>query len=246
MFGRDAHDTHVATRRRGLKSVAWVLAVASVVSFGIAGWVYLQQRSAVDAFVAPVPASKLGTLSEKAIPPGKAAPKTTSLPATVVIPIIPVQVFIPNIGVNTKVISKPTEYAWDAWLGRKVDQFGVPDDMFSVAWWSSGAKPGSADNSLAVLLGHTTINGYGVFNDLGRLKIGEHITLESKDRKVLRFEVIGVKRGISKSDPTALQTVLTHPPAGARLALITCSGDVSGQHQSRKDNTVVFARLVTS
>jgi len=155
-------------------------------------------------------------------------------------------VFIPSLGVNTKVVSKPTEYAWDAWLGRKVDQFGVPDDMLTVAWWSSGPKPGSAGNMVSVLLGHTQISGYGVFNNLGQLKIGQSITLESKDRKVLRFKVIGVEQGISKTDPAALQTALTHPPVGARLALITCSGDVSGPHRSREDNTVVFAGLVTS
>jgi len=201
----------------------------------------------IDAFAAPVPSPTLGRPSETATPPGKAAPKTTSLPATVAIPIVPAQIFIPNLGVNTKVVSKPTAYnVWDAWLRRKVDQFGVPDDMYSVAWWSSGPRPGSADNSLSVLLGHTQINGYGVFNDLGQLKVGEPITLESKDHQVLRFKVIGVKPKISKIDSAALQAALTHPPAGARLALITCSGGVSGQHQSHVANTVVFAGLATS
>ena len=225
----------------------WVPVVAMFICLVTAGWFYFQSRSEIGSFAAPVPASTMGTPSQTATESGKAAPKTASPPATLVIPMVPVQIFIPTIGVNTKVVAKPTVYhIWDAWLGRKVDQFGVPRDMFTVAWWSSGPKPGSADGAMAVLLGHTEIGGYGVFNDLGRLKIGEPITLESKDRKVLRFEVVGVKPGISKTDPAALQGILTHPPTGARLALITCSGAVSGPQQSRKDNTVVFAGLATS
>lgn len=97
-----------------------------------------------------------------------------------------------------------------------------------------------------MILGHHQIGGYGVFNRLGELRPGpqDPIMLESKDHVVQRLEVIKVRNGISKSDPNALRSALQHPPVGADVAFVTCSGDVSSSLGSHADNTIVFARIV--
>lgn len=134
----------------------------------------------------------------------------------------------------------------DAFLGGKlVPSFTTPPDtaqgMMTTTWWSSGPKPGAPGT--AVILGHTQIGGYGVFNHLGQLRAGQVVGV-SGHGVTLKFEVILTRSGIKKTDATALRGTLEHPPAGARLALITCSGHFNG-HES-VENTVVFAKLVAS
>ena len=50
----------------------------------------------------------------------------------------------------------------------------------------------------------------------------------------------GVAAAIATPDPP---TTSTAAPAGATLALITCSGDIDETLSSHEDNTVVFATL---
>jgi hypothetical protein len=54
-----------------------------------------------------------------------------------------------------------------------------------------------------------------------------------------------VHTGISKRDPTALQTLLANHPRLARLALLTCSGTFNQGFRESAENTVVFAKLVS-
>jgi hypothetical protein len=176
--------------------------------------------------------------SKHAAHPTKAHPK----PPTLVHPIVPTHLFVPNIGVNTTVAAKPTELANDPFLNKTVPSFGVPDDMYTTTWWSSGPQPGS--RSMAVVLGHTQIGGYGVFNKLAQLKPTQVIGL-TRGTTILRFEVLAVHTGISKKDPTALQTTLAHHPTAARLALLTCSGNFNQGYRESAENTVVFAKLVS-
>jgi sortase (surface protein transpeptidase) len=97
---------------------------------------------------------------------------------------------------------------------------------------------------MAVVLGHTQINGYGVFNHLSRLRPGAAVTVTGAQR-ALRFTVVAVRSGISKTDPYALRTALSRHPADAALALITCSGTFDTSYDQSTQNTVVFARLRT-
>jgi LPXTG-site transpeptidase (sortase) family protein len=160
----------------------------------------------------------------------------------VVKPIVPNHLFVPAISVNTKVIPKPTEMDNDPFLNKVVPSFGVPDDMYTTTWWSSGPQPGS--RGMAVVLGHTQIGGYGVFNNLAKLKRGDPIGL-SHGHTTLKFAVIAVHTGISKKDPTALQTLLANHPKQARVALLTCSGYFNQSYRESAENTVVFAKLVS-
>jgi asparagine synthetase B (glutamine-hydrolysing) len=147
-------------------------------------------------------------------------------------------------------VAKSSEYAWDAHLKKNVWQFGVPTGpkaMYQVAWWSDGPRAGEhKDGQIPILLGHTQIGGYGVFNNIGNLKPGQVLTLTAKDpQKVQRYKVLQMPIDhISKDDASALLNVLQHAPKEADLATITCSGSVDASIQSHKDNTVVFFALV--
>ena len=154
----------------------------------------------------------------------------------------PTHVYVPAIHVDTSVVAKPTQRTKDPFLARTVASFGVPDDMYTTTWWSSGPQPGSA--AMAVILGHTQVGGYGVFNKLGSLPDGAHVSVTG-DGRTLEFAVIGVHTGISKTDPYALRDALAAHPAGAALALITCSGTFDTNYDQSTENTVAFARLLT-
>lgn len=235
---------------RGGRAVAILLGLAAIV---LATTAYAIQRGSDDrrdALTRPVPpvltaTSAAATRAAVATTPTRSATprhsaRPTRRPQPLFAPIRPLHLYIPSIGVNTSVAPKPTELDRDPFLGRTVRSFGVPDNMYTTTWWSSGPRPGG--RGMAIVLGHTQIGGYGVFNRLGTLRPGAVIGLAHGDR-VLRFSVITVERGISKRNADGLRNVLANHPPPARLALLTCSGRFNGAVRASAENTVVFARL---
>jgi len=169
--------------------------------------------------------------------------------AALVEPIVPTHLFIPALEVNTTVAAAPSRLAYDEFLGRDVETFGAPpvSDMYTTTWWSANANgdaaPRPGDPGMAVILGHTQIGGYGVFNNLATLRPGQQVAV-SNGRVTLTFAVMTVKSGIPKSDAAALSQTLSDHAAAARLALITCSGHFNGRES--EENTVAFLRLISA
>jgi sortase family protein len=226
--------------RRVTALVGSVLLIAALSAFFMASRLAQSahiQRTAVEQIVPdPLESSK----------PTRATLKVTtppSAPKPIVKPILPSQLFVPAIGVNSPILAKPTTTCWDAQIGRTVQCFPVPSNATSVVWWQSGPLPGTS--RMAIMLGHHEIGGYGVFNNLGSLRLGQEIMIEGQGT-VLHFIVIGSHSGIPKSSATALDAVLQKAPSGSRLALITCSGEVNSALNSHEDNTVVFAKLASA
>lgn len=239
---------------RTLAMLLALVAVASVTTAWLIQHHSQQQRNAVADTVPQSLTSGTASVVTSVPPVVRTSPtRTTTYPATshptttqpkpLLSPIVPSHLFVPAIGVNTTVAAKPTELTHDPFLNKTVPSFGVPGDMYTTTWWSSGPKPGSA--GMAVVLGHTQIGGYGVFNKLAHLKPGQTIGV-TRANTTLKFEVLAVHTGISKKDPTALQTTLAHHPAAARLALLTCSGTFNQGYRESAENTVVFAKLVSA
>lgn len=152
--------------------------------------------------------------------------------------VIPTRLTAPSIGIDANVTAEPTRVGYDQWLKRTVTQFGVPNNDTGVAWWSDGPQVGSS-TGMAVLLGHTTIGGNGVFNRLSELRTGATMTVTGRSTS-RELRVTTVVPNVSKRDPTALQKALGGAPAGSVVALVTCSGDVNPSGTSHADNTVVF------
>ena len=217
---------------RGAASVLLVLAVVSLT----AAWqLHRRTQQHLAAVRGDNPADVV------LVPPAPAAPSVapTAAPDR---SSTPTHVYVPAIQVDTSVIAKPTQRTRDPFLHRTMASFGVPHDMYTTTWWSSGPRPGSG--AMAVILGHTQVGGYGVFNKLGALPDGARVTITGSGNP-LQFQVIAVHTGISKTDPYALRNALTAHPAGAALALITCSGTFDRNYDQSTENTVAFAKLLT-
>ena len=92
---------------------------------------------------------------------------------------------------------------------------------------------------MAVILGHTQVGGYGVFNRLGTLRAGEPVYLQDAAGDTLRLQVLGAPlTGLDKST-SALADALDGHPANA---FVTCGGFDQSVGQS-EENVVVFASL---
>lgn len=234
--------------------LAVVLAVAALASFSGAWWLTHRDHQRRTAVAAPVPASLSKAVPQRSATSATATSATatsataTPNPAIPDRPITPMHLFIPSIGVNTSVAAAPSRLAYDEFLGRNVETFGAPpnNDVYTTVWWSANARGDAAarpgDPGMAVILGHTQIGAYGVFNDLGQLRTNETAAV-SDGHVTLTFAVINVRSGIPKSDAGALTRVLVAHPGAARLALITCSGHFNGRESA--ENTVAFLSLIS-
>ncbi len=236
------------------------------------GTAYAESLSGIGAIPsgspqsAPVPVTPSSTPTDT--PSATALPSATPSASTPsVIAIVPDHIIIPATDrtpeVNTVVLSKPSETRFNKWLNKDMLAFGVPEktdkdpatgkplgnNKFAVTtWWSDGPKVGAIgqDGMLAVILGHTMMNGYSVFNKIGAMLPGDMVVVSSKAGPApIRLITIKVVTGIDKRDESALNQVLQNAPEGAIAVLVTCSGigeDDAGR-PSQPDNTVVFLGL---
>ena len=143
----------------------------------------------------------------------------------------PVAIAIPSIKVRSTLVE----------LG--LDPHGemeVPQDPARAGWFSRGAAPGALGP--AVIAGHVTWDGApAVFNRLGRLQYGDHVSVTRKDGKTAVFTVTRVAR-FSKAQFPSQEVYGAIDHAGLRL--ITCGGTYDAAERRYLDNVIVFARLV--
>lgn len=156
----------------------------------------------------------------------------------------PGRISIEAIGVSAPIEAKGTHLEYAPFLGQNVSSFGIPERMDTTTWWSDGPKPGS--DGMAVVLGHTQVGGgFGVFNNIDALQVGDRIAITSVDGSAdVTVAVAEVVSGIAKADPSALNTVLSNAPSESRLALVTCGGPFDEGKSASTDNVVVFATSV--
>jgi Sortase domain len=115
----------------------------------------------------------------------------------------------------------------------------LPPSARAVVWWAYGATPG-AKNGTVLLAGHVSWNGRaGVLAGLGKLRVGDQITVRRADGGLVRYDVTG-RRRVPKMSLDQLGLFAT---AGApRLVLVTCGGAFDPARHSYEDNVVVQAR----
>ncbi|MCB0938430.1 MAG: class F sortase [Mycobacterium sp.] len=156
----------------------------------------------------------------------------------------PGELDIPAIGVSAVVTSVGTVMASAPFLGgQMVPTFAVPPDGSSVGWWADGPLVGAP--GMAILLGHTQIGGYAVFNRLGELHPGDQVVVaDSTGSARADFRVTRVVSDVPKNDPEALRRVLSENAKDAQLALITCGGAFNASYRASADNVVAFAAQV--
>ena len=155
--------------------------------------------------------------------------------------IVPGVLRIPAIGIDAPVAPVGTVLAAAPFLGgQSVSTFGVPPDGSTVGWWSDGPMVGGP--GMAILLGHTKVGGAAVFNRLGDLRPGDLVSVQgAPGAATLDFRITHVVSGIPKSNPEALQRVLSDNTGTSQLALITCGGYFDQNVRASEENIVAFA-----
>lgn len=158
-------------------------------------------------------------------PPAQAAPVgPTTLPRSE-----PVRIQIPAIGVDSDLMD----------LGLDPDgTLEVPPDGFPAGWYTGAPTPGELGP--AVIAGHVSWRGPGVFYDLHRLSVGDQVTVSRADGTAAVFRVTRVEQYPKEAFPTQeVYGDIDH----AGLRLITCGGVFNRRTGSHDDNIVVFAEL---
>ena len=172
-----------------------------------------------------------------------APPVTTTVPATAAGPrqdpasgAPPVALDIPAIGVSGPVDS----------VGLQPDgtlEVPAPGPRYDhAAWYRGSPTPGRVGPS--VILGHvdSAAGGPSVFYRLGDLRPGDRITVTLADRTARTF---AVERSEQVAKDAFPRLEVYGDTSGPELRLITCGGEFDDAARSYRDNTVVFARLVT-
>ena len=143
-------------------------------------------------------------------------PAPSPTPAPVVEPPLgstPFQPIIPSIGVEATVNA----------FGLDADSIPeVPRNGQEVAWYNWSSEPGTGSN--AVLAGHVTWSGAGVFYNLDQLSGGDQILLRSAGGTELSYTV-EENFLIDPNDPSSLAVMA--PTNDDTITVITCGGAYS-------------------
>ncbi|MFJ2755628.1 sortase domain-bontaining protein [Nocardioides sp. NPDC087217] len=139
---------------------------------------------------------------------------------------VPLQLMAPSIGVDAPVVP----------VGLVENTLTPPAEASAVGWWSGGARPGAAHGAM-VLVGHTVLDGMGVFDDLPELTEGATLIVSTQDRAV-RYTVTTV-RTLSRAAFARWAPALSDSGGAARLVLVTCTDWDGSRYLS---NAVVVAR----
>ncbi|MFL6112698.1 MAG: class F sortase [Catenulispora sp.] len=144
---------------------------------------------------------------------------------------VPVRLRIPDIGVDTEVVS----------LGLAADgTVEVPPiEADSPAGWYRGS-PTPGQTGPSVILGHVAVGRYGdgVFRQLARLRPGAFVLVQLADGASADFTVDTVRTVAKDKFPTQQVYGNVERP---ELRLITCGGQRTGD--GYPDNVIVFASL---
>lgn len=149
----------------------------------------------------------------------------------------PVAIRIPSIGVSSAVTEVGLNPDGTVQVPREGPHYDQP------AWFRGSPTPGEPGPS--VILGHidSARGGPSVFFDLGALKPGQQIRVDRADQTVATFEVDAVRAYPKSQFPQ--QAVYGYTPRPS-LRLITCGGSFDDSTRHYRDNTVVFAHLITA
>lgn len=227
-----------------MKQVAWIVmaisAAALVVGVAVIGWT--QWSAYEEANVATVgsrPAvsasASLARPSAEAPAPSPAVTRSAPTPSatptpTVTTYAVPRRVRIPAIGVETRVVPVGID---------ENEALEVPGDVRLVGWYDLGVPPG-ADRGSAVLVAHrdSRTQGHGVFYDLGRVDVGDRVTVRNDAGEDLRYSVVSRESIRKKGLPYEELFAIDGPP---RLTLISCGGYYDPNNGGYQDNIVVTA-----
>ena len=217
-----------------------VSAAALVVGVAVIGWT--QWQAFEEANVATVGSRPAVSASASVASPSASSPEpspsvtrpapTPSATPTPMVTVysVPRRVRIPAIDVATRVVPVGID---------ENEALEVPEDVRLVGWYDLGVPPG-ADRGSAVLVAHrdSRTQGRGVFYDLGRLDVGDSLTVRNDAGEDLRYSVVSRESIRKKRLPYEELFAIDGPP---RLTLISCGGYYDPNNGGYQDNVVVTA-----
>jgi Sortase domain len=147
---------------------------------------------------------------------------------------VPVAIYIPNIGVQAKIIS----LGLTSGGAVRVPPLTRP---FITSWYNRGPTPGAP--GAAVIFGHVDSHAVGpaVFYRLGDLRPGDLVYVTLKDRRTALFRVYSAALYRKAELPDQAIYGYTSWPS---LRLVTCGGQFDAATGHYLSNTVVFAQYV--
>jgi sortase (surface protein transpeptidase) len=194
----------------------WIAAIVLLISAAVALGLGLrgQQRS----LAGPVYTGK----NAAALP--KVTPAARSLPVTLSIPAIGLNVPLSQLGLNPN------------------GTVEVPTDFQEPGWYRFGPSPGQLGS--AVILGHVdSYLGPAVFFKLRTMRPGDQVDVALADGVTTHFVV----RQVAIYPKTQFPTVLVYGSHGySGLQLVTCGGVFDTQTRSYLSNVVVYTSLVAA
>ena len=145
----------------------------------------------------------------------------------------PVQVAVPGGGRPAPVQARTTDPVSGG--------FDLPESAGEVAWWASGAAPGSGSGSV-VLAAHVSYRGEtGPFTRLAQVAPGARVEVTSADGRTSAYAVVSV-RNAPKASLDRIELFRSTGPAA--LVLVTCGGAYDPETHSYAENVVVTAQPV--
>ena len=218
-------------------------AMALAIGIGLIGWTQWQayeeanvatvgSRPSEESSLKPsaVPSATPRPSSASPVPPAGSLTEFPSMEPPVETYPVPRLVRIAAIDVATRIVP----------VGIDENQaLEVPDDVRLVGWYDLGVPPG-ADQGSAVLVAHrdSRTQGHGVFYDLGRLDVGDKVTVLNDAGENLQFSVVSRESIRKKRLPYEELFAIDGPP---RLTLISCGGYYDPNNGGYQDNVVVTA-----
>ena len=194
----------------------WIAAVVLLIGAAVALGLGLhgQQRS----LAGPVDAGK------SAASASQASPAARSLPVTLSIPAIGLNVPLSQLGLNPN------------------GTVQVPTNFQEPGWYRYGPAPGQLGS--AVILGHVdSYLGPAVFFKLRTLRPGDQVQVALADGVTTHFVV----RQVAMYPKTQFPTVLVYGSHGySGLQLVTCGGVFDTQTRSYLSNVIVYTSLVST
>lgn len=158
---------------------------------------------------------------------GFSAPSPTPLP---VVNPTPVRLVIGSIGVDAAIEPRGLD------ANRNL---ATPRDYRNVAWYDLGPRPGESGD--AILNGHVDWwTGDAVFTHLGRLHVGDQMTVIRADGTSVGFKVTALRTVDANARLGSLFTI----SGPATLTLITCTGAWNPATQTDTRRLLVTAQLV--
>jgi sortase (surface protein transpeptidase) len=211
--------------------LGWLLIVAGLVLFGMAGHIFLTSRKPA-LIVRSLPSAPSETATNV---PSAPKPKASTIAAYNVSADNPKYIAIPAIGIpNTEVLK----------LGlTSSGAIAVPSSSYVTGWYGNSSKPGQS--GAMFIYGHV-LGWYtgGIFYNLHKLVPGDKIIVTRGDNTTYTYEVDGSK--VYPANDVDMGAVLNpYQPNVPGLNLMTCTGQLNLKDISYNERLVVFTSLVS-